>query len=105
VVDLDRINGGLHPFPTRRSSDLRLARKSMYAGWSFGQGICSKVVPPAARNISWPCPRISSRVSRQSATKAGQITSSRFRPAAGRSEEHTSELQSREKLVCRLLLD
>src|SRR5690606_40896476 len=26
-------------------------------------------------------------------------------PAAGRSEEHTSELQSRENLVCRLLLE
>src|SRR5690606_40329065 len=26
-------------------------------------------------------------------------------PAAARSEEHTSELQSREKLVCRLLLE
>src|SRR3712207_8830670 len=27
------------------------------------------------------------------------------RPAGGRSEEHTSELQSRQYLVCRLLLD
>src|SRR5690606_40894534 len=27
------------------------------------------------------------------------------RPAAARSEEHTSELQSRENLVCRLLLE
>src|SRR5690606_26908945 len=27
------------------------------------------------------------------------------REAAGRSEEHTSELQSREKLVCRLLIE
>src|SRR6266700_7699604 len=27
------------------------------------------------------------------------------RTASGRSEEHTSELQSREKLVCRLLLE
>src|SRR5690606_41667784 len=27
------------------------------------------------------------------------------RPALGRSEEHTSELQSRENLVCRLLLE
>src|SRR3712207_7646719 len=27
------------------------------------------------------------------------------RPAAGRSEEHTSELQSRQYLVCRLLLE
>src|SRR5690606_40113322 len=29
----------------------------------------------------------------------------RHRPAAVRSEEHTSELQSRENLVCRLLLE
>src|SRR5690606_41076105 len=29
----------------------------------------------------------------------------RDREAAGRSEEHTSELQSRENLVCRLLLE
>src|SRR5690606_41750445 len=29
----------------------------------------------------------------------------RGKSAAGRSEEHTSELQSREKLVCRLLLE
>src|SRR5690606_41082433 len=29
----------------------------------------------------------------------------RRRAAAGRSEEHTSELQSRENLVCRLLLE
>src|SRR5690606_39517132 len=28
-----------------------------------------------------------------------------FQPAPGRSEEHTSELQSRENLVCRLLLE
>src|SRR3712207_7350076 len=30
---------------------------------------------------------------------------SRFRPVAERSEEHTSELQSRQYLVCRLLLE
>src|SRR3989442_9235630 len=40
---------------------------------------------------------------------AVQITSSDFRTferrAAGRSEEHTSELQSRPHLVCRLLLE
>src|SRR5690606_41668755 len=29
----------------------------------------------------------------------------RIRPATSRSEEHTSELQSRENLVCRLLLE
>src|SRR5690606_42037888 len=36
----------------------------------------------------------------------GRFTSQRFVGATGlRSEEHTSELQSREKLVCRLLLE
>src|SRR5690606_39766867 len=36
----------------------------------------------------------------------GDPRADRLRPAAGRrSEEHTSELQSRENLVCRLLLE
>src|SRR5690606_39965705 len=44
------------------------------------------------------------------ATVAGEPGLARSCPAArprssGRSEEHTSELQSREKLVCRLLLE
>src|SRR5690606_40408457 len=33
------------------------------------------------------------------------VEDQRLVEAAGRSEEHTSELQSREKLVCRLLLE
>src|SRR3712207_8416206 len=37
-------------------------------------------------------------------SQASSVTSSAL-PAAGRSEEHTSELQSRQYLVCRLLLD
>src|SRR5207302_8311523 len=35
----------------------------------------------------------------------GTMTTWRNEMAAGRSEEHTSELQSRENLVCRLLLE
>src|SRR5690349_23871710 len=35
----------------------------------------------------------------------GVARSSRARPARSRSEEHTSELQSRRDLVCRLLLE
>src|SRR5690606_40139601 len=34
-----------------------------------------------------------------------EMTHKRRMSALGRSEEHTSELQSREKLVCRLLLE
>src|SRR3712207_8206582 len=80
------------PFPTRRSSDL----------------VCAGVwghVPHAAR-----------RRGRAVAPLAGTTTAAfiHYRPARcraldtagrGRSEEHTSELQSRQYLVCRLLLD
>src|SRR3712207_7413000 len=38
------------------------------------------------------------------ASRSG-TTSTLARPATGRSEEHTSELQSRQYLVCRLLLE
>src|SRR5690349_23723081 len=37
--------------------------------------------------------------------EAGDRRALRQRPRAGRSEEHTSELQSRRDLVCRLLLE
>src|SRR5207302_10923500 len=100
---VDHIN--LHSFPTRRSSDLKILREidqqiadlitdmsdddavivfSLHgmrsaAGvpWSLQELLCEKGF---ARTADW------------------RAQSSR------RSEEHTSELQSRENLVCRLLL-
>src|SRR5579883_2702548 len=61
-----------------------------------------KIAPPKVAPNSFPacnlrdssCVRLSSRSSRSCLPKP-----------ANRSEEHTSELQSREKLVCRLLLE
>src|SRR5690606_40900242 len=56
----------------------------------------------AARRASAPCasPRCSAPASRRNRARV------RSTPRTGtRSEEHTSELQSREKLVCRLLLE
>src|SRR5439155_6111888 len=41
----------------------------------------------------------------QGAGDGGQVVSSRYVAAQSRSEEHTSELQSRGHLVCRLLLE
>src|SRR5699024_12444854 len=75
----------LHSFPTRRSSDLPRTR------------------PPGGRRRSagcWaaprtPCPRAARPI------RAGVR---RAHPPV-RSEEHTSELQSRFDLVCRLLLE
>src|SRR5690606_41910782 len=80
----------LHSFPTRRSSDL--------------EGVCifdDKLGLVFANN---PARRI---LAIDEIAVGGQ--SRQFRPEdifrQKRSEEHTSELQSREKIVCRLLLE
>src|SRR5690625_2666426 len=74
----------LHSFPTRRSSDLSL--KTLNRG----------------RSPSGPRPLF--RVPTGSHAEAVLGTEGRTRGRA-RSEEHTSELQSRGHLVCRLLLE
>src|SRR5439155_20652574 len=83
----------LHSFPTRRSSDLtpgwrRRFRISCWirpsTGFSFGR---SRVRPRRASCAVGPTQR--------------KVVGGRL----SRSEEHTSELQSRGHLVCRLLLE
>src|SRR5690606_41274889 len=69
----------LHSFPTRRSSDLAPAAAAPPASGA-----------PAAVG---------------GARRARREASSQGRGEESRSEEHTSELQSRENLVCRLLLE
>src|SRR5205823_12480235 len=76
-------------FPTRRSSDLR----SRAARWRRSRSR-SQYWGSARRPISGSCSR-----------RRGSRRSSSSSPAACRSEEHTSELQSLAYLVCRLLLE
>src|SRR5690606_40425854 len=91
------VHRDLHSFPTRRSSDL---------------GADDYVVKP------FSLPELAARVAAGVRRRASQwerpveLGSLRIDPAARevtlrgeRSEEHTSELQSRENLVCRLLLE
>src|SRR5690606_41522122 len=75
----------LHSFPTRRSSDLR--HRGAAPGWRSG-----------SRPGNWQGCLHQNRIrlSCSCALSCG---------GGGRSEEHTSELQSRENLVCRLLLE
>src|SRR5690606_41697237 len=87
----------LHSFPTRRSSDL--ARR---APASTGR----------VRNRYWKsCTRRSPRCVPSSPAATWLETASAWKTRSAtccswpRSEEHTSELQSRENLVCRLLLE
>src|SRR5436309_11071542 len=75
----------LHSFPTRRSSDL------------IGQ----TVVADGAAQTSACLQR--HRLIGTGAYERGLVGQRRSR--SDRSEEHTSELQSRENLVCRLLLE
>src|SRR5699024_12569949 len=71
----------LHSFPTRRSSDLATG------------------VPP------WQPPWPSCAVATSSASSPRACAAAATPRSRGRSEEHTSELQSRFDLVCRLLLE
>src|SRR5437868_15171202 len=66
-------------FPTRRSSDLWSGRYWLARGWE--------------------------RVLRRGRENPSVYNNRRFRALLWRSEEHTSELQSRFDLVCRLLLE
>src|SRR5690606_42051189 len=83
----------LHPFPTRRSSDLAVHLVEIPSAEEIHDNIVAFWVPDQPlkagenRTLSY----------RLHATLAPALTD--------RSEEHTSELQSREKLVCRLLLE
>src|SRR5207249_8619278 len=93
----------LPSFPTRRSSDL--------------SGFLNH--PSKAPVMLWPascrgskgsaCPEASPQASPPATTKAAaRVISFEWRvqfTALARSEEHTSELQSRFDLVCRLLLE
>src|SRR5207302_8214791 len=59
-----------------------------------------------ARRRKEHAPKLSASArNRPSATSKNSTVTSPSRNASARSEEHTSELQSRENLVCRLLLE
>src|SRR5947209_15149504 len=79
-----------HSFPTRRSSDLQLKR-----------------FVPFVQELRARCPTIVAHAANSAATlrePASHLDLVRCATIV-RSEEHTSELQSRQYLVCRLLLE
>src|SRR5690606_41837156 len=90
----------LHSFPTRRSSDLQRLHQALANLAHFLQGQPALVELPVEQTFATdflhqildPC--------------GGWLHQHAARAFDGiRSEEHTSELQSRENLVCRLLLE
>src|SRR5207302_9837912 len=90
----------LHSFPTRRSSDLvelaqQRRRRRLFAAPTHD------LVQPQRRTLHAERMRVALRFVRVVGIGALHACA----PRAMRSEEHTSELQSRENLVCRLLLE
>src|SRR5206468_11835120 len=84
----------LHSFPTRRSSDLiAVCMIDPKTKLCFG---CGRTLPEIAR---W------GRMSADERLALMDGLAARMHDAGLRSEEHTSELQSRSDLVCRLLLE
>src|SRR5207249_11017461 len=82
----------LHSFPTRRSSDLNVV-KNGFPRYVSTYSSSSIVSSDSERGVLFfPC-------------NAFAQFKKIFRESAKRSEEHTSELQSRFDLVCRLLLE
>src|SRR5699024_12773334 len=79
----------LHSFPTRRSSDLK----------------CVPRVPnQPISSMPWPCKPWLKKTSTSPRLSPISLPQMRYKTPM-RSEEHTSELQSRFDLVCRLLLE
>src|SRR5439155_25743696 len=93
-ISLD--HSALHSFPTRRSSDLNATATPPACDLRSGGG--APMSPPFRG--SW---RLS--YSTTPLKKAPVARPAGFHQVAVRSEEHTSELQSRGHLVCRLLLE
>src|SRR5690606_41449647 len=86
----------LHSFPTRRSSDLVAHDIAFLPG---------EPRPIVAFDIGdWVYSQSTTAMERLRVVQWTLDVDAEYQ-ATGRSEEHTSELQSRENLVCRLLLE
>src|SRR5207302_8923718 len=95
----------LHSFPTRRSSDLLDEHGS--PGCALGDLFTDRHAVdglPEGDMASDPLHLVALHAS-EVVPADRRIGEGRLPMEASRSEEHTSELQSRENLVCRLLLE
>src|SRR5204862_4621034 len=99
VISKRPISRDLHPFPTRRSSDL----------WRRGDGAALVQLHAEKKLRRAVAVYLGRETLRDGPISVLPLREFVLRLAdggvLGRSEEHTSELQSRRELVCRLLLE
>src|SRR5690606_41345842 len=99
-----RVYPELHSFPTRRSSDLAIAASLFFVKADPGYLVLGLVLLGVGSVVSEIAGVNYNATIEQVATpkNIGRVSGYGW---GFRSEEHTSELQSRENLVCRLLLE
>src|SRR5205814_7338949 len=88
-------NAALHSFPTRRSSDLTCSPSTAIR----------PTAPSTWSSATTPAPRRARKTGSSADPSSRAATPEPRGKPTGRSEEHTSELQSLRHLVCRLLLE
>src|SRR5690606_39815280 len=103
LMDRAGANCALRSFPTRRSSDLGAHHGACRGGrlwWVYLSWFCAGHIPdPSRRAAFFVADRAADSGDR------GHPAWAECGVLRRRSEEHTSELQSRENIVCRLLLE
>src|SRR5690625_5354280 len=91
----------LHSFPTRRSSDL-----NSFRGGPVGLDTIAATIGEESQTIEDVYEPYLLQIGFLQRTSRGRLATKKAYEHFGiRSEEHTSELQSRGHLVCRLLLE
>src|SRR5207302_9766889 len=100
-----RANHDLHSFPTRRSSDLLDSKGRGGKPFKLTVRIMRGAVPAqnAKFTLTLPAGNYAAILANSGLTNTSVKAKSVTVVWSMRSEEHTSELQSRENLVCRLL--
>src|SRR5690606_39540724 len=93
----------LHSFPTRRSSDLNRIYVQDGVYDAFAQKLAAEVAKLKVGRGTEAGVTTGPLINKAGVEKVEEHIADAT--AKGRSEEHTSELQSRENLVCRLLLE
>src|SRR5207302_10377944 len=96
---------GLHSFPTRRSSDLgRGGMGTVFQAQhtTLKRVVALKVMAHEFLADEGAVARFQREIQAAAALDDPHIVAAYDAESVGRSEEHTSELQSRENLVCRL---
>src|SRR5690606_39537975 len=95
----------LHSFPTRRSSDLRIWHHPVINRWLTGHYKIWNEASIILKNGETIRPDKVFTNDDETIVLDFKFTKGDYADHQWRSEEHTSELQSRENLVCRLLLE